>query len=242
MRSIAERLAYNRRYSPKLNPKLFDEDRHLFPEIKDKVEDIVAKFLEYTQIENINILDIRLVGSNASYNYNEHSDFDIHIVVDLSKISDPKTIASLYFGEVKSSFKDNYDIKIRGIDVELYVEDLKSSPKSNGIYSISRSQWIKEPTPMEDPSSEELDRAEEIEEEYIDKMNAAKDADELEDIINQIYLDRKDGLDSEGETSPHNLAFKSLRNKGIIQRFKDTVKERVSKELSLEGKDQKKGI
>ena len=236
MRSIAERLAYNRRYSPKLNPKLFNEDNELYPEIRDKVEEIVDKFLEYTQIDNINILDIRLVGSNASYNYNENSDFDIHIVVDLSKISDPKTIASLYFGEVKSSFKDNYDIKIKGIEVEMYVEDLNSSPKSNGIYSVSRNLWIKEPTPMEDPSREEWDEAERIEDEYIERMEAAKDSDELEDIINQIYLDRKDGLDAEGETSPRNLAFKSLRNKGIIKRFKDTVKEKVSKELSLESK------
>lgn len=234
-RTIAERLAYNRRYSPKLNPKLFNSNNELYPEIREKVEDIVAKFLEYTQIDNINILDIRLVGSNASYNYNENSDFDIHIVVDLSKISDPKTIASLYFGEVKSSFKDNYDIKIKGIEVEIYVEDINSSPKSNGIYSVSRNTWIKEPTPMEDPSKEDLDKAEMIEEEFIDSLKSAKDADELESIINSIYLARKDGLDAEGETSPYNLAFKSLRNKGIIKRFKDDIKKKVSKELSLEG-------
>ena len=132
MRSIAERLAYNRRYSPQLNPLLF-EDGELKSQVRDKIVQIVDAFLEYAEV-SINIADIRLVGSNASYNYNEYSDLDIHIVTDLSKIADPETIARLYFDSIKKNFKDSYDIKIKGIDVELYVEDINTSSVSNGIY------------------------------------------------------------------------------------------------------------
>lgn len=236
-RTIAEILAYNRNYSPKLNSNLFDGDGVMHPEVRDKILEIVDTFLEFTQIkDDINVVDVRVVGSNASYNYNEDSDLDVHIVVDLSKISKPETIAQLYFGEVKHSFKESYDITIKGIEVELYVEDINSSAVTNGIYSVSQEKWIKEPQPMDDPTDDEISKAEEIEDEITSALEKATTYEEKEDIINKLYLMRKDALASQGETAPANLAFKSLRNKGILTRAKDEIKQGVSKKLSLESK------
>lgn len=234
MRSIAERLAYNRRYSPQLNPLLF-EDGELKSQIRDKIVQIVDAFLEYAEV-SINIADIRLVGSNASYNYNEYSDLDIHIVTDLSKIADPETIARLYFDSIKKNFKDSYDIKIKGIDVELYVEDINTSSVSNGIYSVSQNRWIKEPVVVADPTDEEIAEAEKIEDEIINMIKSSNSTEELESIINNLYLLRKDSLTAYGETGPGNLAFKSLRNKGILDKVKDVIRDAESKELSLESK------
>lgn len=234
MRSIAERLAYNRRYSPQLNPLLF-EDGELKSQVRDKIVQIVDAFLEYAEV-SINIADIRLVGSNASYNYNEYSDLDIHIVTDLSKIADPETIARLYFDSIKKNFKDSYDIKIKGIDVELYVEDINTSSVSNGIYSVSQNRWIKEPVVVEDPTDEEIAEAEKIEDEIISKIKSSTSTEELENIIDNLYLLRKDSLAAYGESGPGNLAFKSLRNKGILDRVKDVIRDAESKELSLESK------
>lgn len=70
-RTIAERLAYNRLHQRELNPKLFGDDERLIPEIRDLLLKIAELFLEYTQVSNLKVYDIRLVGSNASYNYNE---------------------------------------------------------------------------------------------------------------------------------------------------------------------------
>ncbi len=234
MRSIAERLAYNRRYSPQLNPLLF-EDGELKSQIRDKIFQIVDAFLDYAEV-SINIADIRLVGSNASYNYNEYSDLDIHIVTDLSKIADPETIARLYFDSIKKNFKDSYDIKIKGIDVELYVEDINTSSVSNGIYSVSQNRWIKEPVVVEDPTDDEIAEAEKIEDEIISKIKSSTNTEELENIINNLYLLRKDSLAAYGESGPGNLAFKSLRNKGILDKVKDVIRDAESKELSLESK------
>lgn len=234
MRSIAERLAYNRRYSPQLNPLLF-EDGELKSQVRDKIIQIVDAFLEYAGV-SIDIADIRLVGSNASYNYNEYSDLDIHIVTDLSKIADPETIARLYFDSIKKNFKDSYDIKIKGIDVEIYVEDINTSSVSNGIYSVSQNRWIKEPVVVEDPTDEEIAEAEKIEDEIISKIKSSNSTEELEDIINNLYLLRKDSLAAYGESGPGNLAFKSLRNKGILDKVKDVIRDAESKELSLESK------
>lgn len=241
-RTIAEILAYKRNYSPELNPNIFDEDGQMYSEVRDKILEIVDAFLDYTQIkEDVKVSDIRVVGSNASYNYNENSDLDVHIVTDLSKISKPETIAQLYFGEVKHAFKEAYDIKIKGIEVELYVEDVNASAVTNGIYSVMQDKWIKEPEVLDDPTDDELDRAEEIEEDILRKLENAS-PDEKEDIIDQLYVMRKDALASEGETAPANLAFKSLRNKGILTRAKDDIKKHVSKKLSLECKKLKEDL
>ena len=232
--NIAERLAYNRRYSPQLNPLLFS-DGELKPEIREKILQIVDAFLEYTQV-SINIIDVRLVGSNASYNYNEYSDLDIHIVTDLSQISDPETIARLYFDSIKKNFKDSYDIKIKGIEVELYVEDINTTSITNGIYSVTQSRWIKEPVQSVDPTSEEIASAEQIEDNIFDSIERAESVEELQTILDNIYLMRKDSLSTVGETGAGNLAFKSLRNKGVLDKIKDVLRDAASKELSLESK------
>ena len=56
-----------------LNPKLW-QDNQLLPEVRQKIVDIVANFEEYVEIP-IHIVDIVIVGSNASYNYTQYSDF-----------------------------------------------------------------------------------------------------------------------------------------------------------------------
>ena len=234
MRSIVEKLAYNRKYSSQLNPLLF-EDEKLKPQIRERILQIVDAFLEYAEV-SIKISDIRLIGSNASYNYNEHSDLDIHIVTDLSKIAEPETIARLYFDSVKKNFKDSYDIKIKGIDVEIYVEDINTTSVSNGIYSVSQDEWIKEPVIIEDPTDSAIEKAEQIEEEILDNLEDADSVEELEDIINNLYLLRKDALTAQGESGPGNLAFKSIRNKGILDKVKAIIRNAETKKLSLESK------
>lgn len=227
-------LKYNSSYSDKLNPKLFDSNNDLYSDVAEKIKEIVNYFLYYADVSDINVYDIWLVGSNASYNYNDDSDLDIHIITDISKIADPEKIARLYLDTIKRDFKKDYDIKIKGIDVELYVEDINTSAKSNGIYSVSDYEWVKMPEQVEYPTDEQIARAEKIEQSLIDIINKADNADELSIILDNIYMMRKDALASDGENSPVNIAFKSLRNKGILSRSNIELNDRISDNLSLE--------
>lgn len=237
-RLIAERLRYHKNHISTLNPVLFDEDDNLIPEVREKLLKIVDEFLEYTQVD-IRVLDIRLVGSNASYNYNPDSDIDLHIVTNLSEISDPETIARLFFDSVKKNFKDSYDIEIKGTDVELYVEDINASSVSNGVYSVTSDAWVKSPAPMQDPTEEELADAEEIEDNIIQQIKSCKTAEELQEVVDKLYIIRKDSLSKYGETGAGNLAFKSLRGKGVLNDIKDVLRSAKSRELSLESLETK---
>ena len=133
-----------------LNPKLFNlEVSKLKPEVLEKLLQISEEFLKSIDPLTLSIADIRLVGSNASFNYNEQSDIDLHIIVnfDLNYIDD-EILQSIY-NDKKNKFNEKFDFKIYDIPVEVYIEDIKSMNATNGIYSILRNNWIRKPQPIE---------------------------------------------------------------------------------------------
>ena len=106
-----------------LNPLLFEDDE-LKPEIKEAIEKIVNQFVEDLKTDGvkIDVKDVILVGSNVSYNYTKDSDLDIHIIVDKDKLDCDPELYTLLYGAYRSLFNKNYDITIKGIPVEIYVE------------------------------------------------------------------------------------------------------------------------
>lgn len=127
-----------------LNPDLWENDE-LKEDVKEKLLDIVDAFLDAIKEDNIdvNVVDARFLGSNASYNYTDKSDIDLHIVVNLDGVPE-KDIMSLLLSAYKTIFNSKFDITIKGHEVEIYVEDENSPAKSNGVYSLYTG-WIKKP-------------------------------------------------------------------------------------------------
>ena len=97
-----------------LNTKLFDSDNKLKPEILEAFQDIVNEFVKETKESEVPIkaLDTWLVGSNASYNYSDNSDIDLHIQVDLEDASTEPKLLSVLYDYIKSSFNKNSLINI----------------------------------------------------------------------------------------------------------------------------------
>ena len=234
---LAEKLEVHK----ELNPKLWDTNMNLLPDVREKILEIVEEFREtikgMTEID-INPIDIYLLGSNASYNYTSHSDIDVHIVVNFLTIDDNTGLVQTLMNFSKADFNESYDISIHGIDVELYVEDVNASTMSNGIYSVMTEEWIKKPEPIEAP---EIDIEADIDE-WKDKINEAldsKDPDKINKMVDDLYLLRKNGLLSEGEYGKGNQTFKEIRNLGLLSDLKDSYMKLRSQELSLENRQRK---
>ena len=215
-----------------LNPKLW-EDKKLKRDVREAIIDIVSEFMDNLIIP-VEILDVRVVGSNASYNYTEHSDLDVHIISNLELVGSPTEIVQALYNSERSNFNRTHDIKIKGIDVELYVEDVNSSVTSNGIYSVIDDIWIKEPQMVKERSVK-IDKKE-----LRDLVNSVKsvladgDSDDIKDCINMLYLMRKDSIATDGEYGVGNLLFKEIRNRGLLSALKDKYNEMISDELTLE--------
>lgn len=221
-----------------LNPKLWQQDGTLRTEVHDKLIEIQDQFIEELNENNIPVavLDAWIVGSNASYNYTDQSDLDLHIIVDSSASSCDAAVLQILYNYFKSNFNSKYDISIHGIDVELYIEDVNSNAVSNGIYSLQQDKWIKKPIKADIP---EVQLDSELLQTWVDKYNnvvAGVSAQTAQSLVNELYLLRKQSLATEGEYGQGNLIFKEFRNNGYLDKLKEIAAGDKSKELSLESK------
>lgn len=222
-----------------LNPKFWKNNK-LLPEVRDKLLEVVMAFKAYADVP-IDIIDIQLCGSNASYNYTAKSDLDTHIIAnfDIEGIdsAEAKSILQKLYDAKKAEFNSTYDISVHGNQVELYVQDVKAVMVSNGIYSVCEDTWVKEPKPL--TSVKHHDTSEEVtkwrSKIYDVIANTANDPEATQAVLNKLYLIRHNSLAVDGEFGKGNQLFKDLRAEGLIQALKDALKKDIEKRLSLEG-------
>jgi hypothetical protein len=217
-------------YQETLNPLLWANNQ-LKTEIRYQLLLIARHFTEFLKVESMHLKDITISGSNASYGYSEFSDIDLHLVVDIP--SDKPELVELYDAK-KNQYNFTYNIKIKDIDVELYVQDSKQHHESAGIYSIINDNWIKEPKHQTPRVSEQEvnDKARN----YVGQINQALKSSKLKlakDTMDNIKRLRKSGLDDVGEFSVENLAFKVLRAHGKIDKLRNHINKLQSSALSL---------
>ena len=217
-----------------LNPALWTKNDELLPEVEDRINKIVSKFQSECMLP-LDIVDVHLVGSNASYNYNKYSDLDVHIVVNFDLLDVNKEILMAAYNLQKAQFNRDYDISIHGVNVEMYIEDINAGTMSNGIYSLYNKKWIKKPQKIQYPKLDA--RFDETVKKLADKCERILDGDDgvaITKFINMLYMMRKNGLATDGEFAVGNLLFKELRNMGYLDALKDKLKEIQSQDLTLE--------
>ena len=218
-----------------LNPKLWDGDK-LKPIVSKALIAIYQEFLSEVEENKIPLqpLDVYIVGSNASFNYTDNSDLDLHIIVNDELSSCDKNTLSLLYNFFKSYFNDKYDITVKGIPVEVYIEGVNTTSVSNGIYSLLNDEWIKYPEKIIPPEIDITDDLNKYEKQYKEIMSN-KDYEEAQNMVDFLYLLRKNSIATEGEFGEGNQIFKEFRNKGCLDNLKELVNDGISDELTLEG-------
>jgi len=225
-------------YHDQLNPLIWDENNKLKDEIRKTLMKNTKKFIEFSDLEELNFNDIILTGSMANYNYNEDSDLDVHVILDYDQISENEDFATDYLKMKKSIWNDRFPIQVKGHEVEMYYQDTDESHHSTGTYSILGDEWITEPTKkiinidtenIKQKGAQlmyEIDDLENIDdsETFLKKYNNLKD---------KIKKMRQSGLEEKGEFSAENLVFKILRNSGYLEKLFKMKKDYLTKELSL---------
>lgn len=217
-------------YHDTLNPKLWDNNS-LDTEVRYKLMAIAMHFAKFLNVPKLNLRDITISGSNAAYGYAESSDLDLHLVVTMSK--DRPELAELYTAK-KNEYNFTHAITVKGIDVELYVQDVQQPHRSAGIYSILNDQWISKPK-HQPPTIRDQDVKNKARN-YSARINAAMRANDLNtarETMSDLRKLRQSGLEQGGEYSVENLAFKLLRARGKIDKFRRFINKLQSAELSL---------
>lgn len=215
-----------------LNPILWKNDDTLKPEVFEKLNEIATEFINHIEVP-LNIVDIEIVGSNASYNYNENSDIDLHIIVNSEVNYMDKELLRQFYNSKKSSFNDKFDLSIYDIPIELYIEDVLDGNATNGRYSLMQQDWVVHPVKIDYDIPDISQDLQCILEKCMDTISS-DDPEVIRLFINELYMMRKLGLSQEGEASKGNLLFKELRNLDILDDLRDRYYELKSKELSLD--------
>lgn len=232
-----------------LNPK-FWKDGKLDSRIRMKLLDIADDFIDFLGVDWVKPKDIIMTGSLASFTWDKkHSDIDLHILMDFSKVDKRKDFVSNYFNAQKKLWNEEHsDIKILHFPVEVYVQDINEPHKSSGIYSLEKDTWVLEPelsdfkgikidySTIKEKVANYAEAIEKLEEKlkykddyHLDKLNT-----EAQKLFSKIKGIRKKGLKTKkGEFSNDNITFKALRRLGYIERLVEIIRKTYNKLNSL---------
>lgn len=223
-----------------LNPKIWNTDHELRPGIRGALEAIVDEFMDGLDLD-IDIKDVIITGSIANYNWSKYSDIDLHILVDFEEVNDNQDMVKRFFDSIRANWNKLHDIKVKGHEVEIYIQNEKEPHVSTGVYSLSQNEWLTEPV-RERPviNRRSAVRKAECVEEEIDKVERRLERGDIEGALDvstairqKIKNMRSAGLESGGIFSSENLAFKIMRRSGAIGRLHDTYTKAYDLSLSL---------
>ena len=220
------------KFNSDLNPRIW-QGQQMRPEVREKLLAIAEDFKEFLGIEDLEVQDITVSGSNANYSYTPYSDIDLHLVVDLPE-ADRSEVYRELFDAKKYQYNDQHNYKIGGYDVELYVENANKPPVSKGVYSVLTDDWINIPRKIRSTVDDDAVRSK-----YEDIKHRIEDAvksnseESITRLAEKIKMMRQAGLDTHGELGPENLAYKMLRKQGYIQQLYDARNAAKDQELSL---------
>ena len=233
-----------------LNPRIWDENQKMKPEVKKNLLKIADDYFESLKIPGVDIEDVCITGSLANYNWSKYSDVDLHIIIDYKDVPVDEVLVQDFFKSKSSNWNKEHDVKIYDYDVELYVQDINESHHSTGVYSILNNEWVTKPQnkkinfndkSVKDKSIRIMDRIEDLYDELNDGDYdvAVKGVEKLTEKIKKM---RQSGLESGGEFSVENIVFKVLRRNGMLDRLYDIKTVAYDKSVTLESMRESKKI
>lgn len=222
-----------------LAPDIWDGDM-LNSAVRDRLLEIAKTFVDWLGID-VPVYDITFTGSLANYNWSKYSDIDLHVLINYSDVDEDIDLVRDLMSSKKSIWNDRFDIEIKDYPVELYAQDANEPHHSTGVYSVLRDEWVVKPR-YEKPQVDLGD----VREKATAIMNLIDDALDgkcsyecLGKVKDKIKNMRQAGLESGGEYSVENLAFKALRRNGWLELLYDEADDRLVDELTLESHDQR---
>lgn len=229
-----------------LSGKIWDKEV-LDSKVRLRLLDIADDFVDFLHLDWAKPKDILLTGSICNFNWSDKSDIDVHVVYDFGDIDSNTELVSQYVKAKKNEWNENHsNLTIYGFAVELYVENSTDITVSKGIYSLEKNKWLSTPKRNElhlssqddikDISAELMTMIDELAEcasQSSDNYELRAINEQIEKLISYITSLRKKALNSGGEMSVGNIAYKALRREGYLDRLYDLANEVYDKLNSI---------
>ena len=223
---------------------MFWEGEEFKKDIRQKLLEIANRFINDLGVEGIVSDDVTLTGSLANYNWSDKSDIDLHIIIDFDKLKVNNDILKDLLNLKRMMWNKAHDIKIKGHDVEIYIQDKNESHYSTGVYSLNQGEWIDKPSREEPKLDLEAaqNKAEQISKDVdnLERFEAEKKYEMSISLKDKIKKMRQIGLESDGVYSVENLAFKLLRRSGALEKLSNMKNDAYDEMYSIDEKKKKK--
>jgi len=208
------------------------EGEDIRPEVQAALLRIAKEFYKFLDVD-VPVVDIVVSGSQANYNYSAHSDLDLHLILPMGQVQCDEPIEAL-FDTKRKLWKEQHDIDVYNIPVELYAED-EAKPAVSSSYSLLSNSWINHPrAPKVNYNRDLVERKVRVWARLISIAVKSKDVTQCKRVVSLLMKYRKLGLAQSGEFGTPNLVYKSLRNAGIVDSLHKVIRQLEDKLLSLD--------
>jgi len=224
-----------------LNPQVWVGGR-LRPEVKERLIEIANDFFEALELPDVELKDITFTGSLANFTWSQFSDIDLHLIVDFNEVDTNVELVKNWLDQARAVWNKSHDIEIGGHEVEIYVQNETEPHISTGVYSVLNDAWLTKPD-KEKPTV----KWDEVQEKAASLMNEIEEVEKMfssgeteaaleyaERLKEKIRKFRKSGLEKGGEFSVENIAFKTLRRNGYLEKLSKLKDDAYDQNMSLQ--------
>lgn len=224
-----------------LCPQIWNNGR-LRPEIRTKLLEIANDFFESLEVPDVELKDITFTGSLANFTWSNFSDVDLHLIIDFTEVDKNTELVKNWLDQVRANWNREHEIEIGGHEVEIYIQDESEPHISTGVFSVLHDQWITKPDrekptvrweSVQEKAASLMDEIDEVEKSFQegDYEDALSYAERLKEKIRKF---RKSGLEKGGEFSVENIAFKTLRRNGYLEKLSKLKDDAYDQNMSLQ--------
>lgn len=241
-----------------LEPHLFNRNEKLKTPVRDMLLKIANCYIDYIrdhkgyEIQSEDIKDIFIYGSSTNYFYNKKSDIDMCIVFDLSKMTNnnpninvPQNLKMLYY-----DWECLYHCIIYGRKIDISFEDVNKRKncsenedrrwRTGAAYSLINNDWIYKPVYVSNAEFRQIKReARKIYNQIMHDYKRVKrngfQLDEIQELYKNIYESKNASqvMNVAQPITPMYIAFRWIRNKGIIKKLRVEAVKKTSEPYVL---------
>ena len=238
----------------RLNPQIWDENNLLKEPVCDLLMLITRSYLDSIRelqkldVDESDVKDVFVYGSCANYFYTRTSDIDVCILIDFESVAkkNPTAVSNahtfkLYF----YNWAMTHRCKIYGRKTDISIEDTKNffyenRYRSGPCFSAMHRKWIFEPIVMSDQEFKKIKaQARYVYKQIMHDFRRVKRAGFTMADAKKLYTDiyaSKNATHHAHIDQPVTymyLAFRKIRNRGIIAKLRDRMVELESKHFVL---------
>jgi hypothetical protein len=225
-------------FPTELDTRIWDGTQ-MKPDVRQMSLEVVDRVVKTSGIDGLAIDSVELMGSNASYEYDDTSDYGMHVFVRSPSFAPAQLAGLLKLLNDDVERRQEGQITFNGVVVEVTFHEERTGnylPRPGiGQYSISEDRWIEEPTRQPD----NFDRAQMSADmkrfvgDYNNLVSAYAagrkgfDCSRFADLDDELGTYRNTGfVNGFGSRSTQNLTYRALRRLNVsIPSMLDTLED-----------------